>query len=151
MRSCGDKRNNSIANVLLISTTKRQKTLKRAPKTSLNPRNSSLWCRPPGSNWGPQELQSCALPTELSRPHPAVYNSTSGGFHTWMEVVLHLSRLLRCLYSSHFITNTLGCHIFAVRHVRVHAWRQKAQSPFFQILHPSSMCIHRPWKICMCR
>ena len=25
-------------------------------------------CRPPGSNWGPQELQSCALPTELSRP-----------------------------------------------------------------------------------
>ena len=30
------------------------------------------WCREPDSNWRPHDFQSCALPTELSRPAGAV-------------------------------------------------------------------------------
>ena len=30
------------------------------------------WCREPDSNWRPHDFQSCALPTELSRPAAAV-------------------------------------------------------------------------------
>ncbi len=40
---------------------------KRATAQAAAP--SFLWCRDPESNWGRQDFQSCALPTELSRHH----------------------------------------------------------------------------------
>ena len=57
----------------------------------------SVICRDPGSNWGPPDLQSDALPSELSRHMGDVVGVGSWGFYT--SRVSHLQRAPRNMAS----------------------------------------------------
>ena len=52
-------------NVIWFSIVKCRDTIPERVETKAAARRK---CRDPGSNWGPPDLQSDALPTELSRP-----------------------------------------------------------------------------------